>query len=66
MKPDLSKLDVSHAAPCHRCGERPEAYQCKLGVTVYHICGDAMSMAANYCTVQEAVEKWNELQEPKT
>ena len=38
------------------------------GYTVYHLCGDRCSIAANYPTLEDSISEWNKIivsREPK-
>lgn len=55
-----------NTAKCVRCGELPDATHDDRGFTMFHLCRDRLSLAANYATMAKAVEGWNSLQESKS
>lgn len=62
----IVRMDVPDSAiKCVRCGELPDAMHDVRGFTMFHLCRDRLSLAANYATMAKAVEEWNSLQEPK-
>jgi hypothetical protein len=59
---EIKTIDAIDAKPCLRCGDKPDAFCDPTGVNVFHLCGDRMTLAANYPTINEAVAAWNETQ----